>query len=89
MSETMNHSAMHAALEAVAKAMGHTPDWSHLDLQLRTMLAAHGVNVKAFVKWMETHHRNEILKAALAHTLERDAVRAWADHIAAFKASQR
>jgi hypothetical protein len=86
MSETMNHSANHAALKAVAKAMDLTPDGSHLDLQLRTMLTAHGVDVKAFVRWMEAHHSNEILKAALAHTIERDMVRAWGSHIAAFKA---
>jgi hypothetical protein len=86
MSETMNHSANHAALKAVAKAIGLTPDWSHLDLQLRTMLTAHGVDVQAFVKWMEKEHPKEILKATLVHTLERDMVRAWASHIAAFKA---
>jgi hypothetical protein len=82
--------ARHAALEAAAKAMDHAPfDWGHLDSQLTTMLTTHGVNVPAFVKWMEQHHSNELLKAALVHTLERDTVRAWSGHIAAFKASQR
>lgn len=59
---------------------------AHLNLQLVTMLVAHGVNVQAFVKWMERHHGNELLKAVLVHAQERDMLRAWSGHIAAFKA---
>ena len=50
------------------------------------MLVARGVNVQAFVKWMERHHGNELLKAVLVHAQERDMLRAWSGHIAAFKA---
>jgi hypothetical protein len=61
---------------------------AHLHLQLLKMLAAHGVDAQAFLKWMERDgHRDELIKADQIHALERDVVRAYSSHIAAFKAS--
>ena len=36
---------------------------------------------------MSGHHSNELLKAVLVHAQERDMLRAWSGHIAAFKAT--
>jgi hypothetical protein len=60
---------------------------AHLKLQIVKMCSAHGVDAEDFIKWVHTHRRNEVLQAVLVHSLERDMVRAWAGHIAAFKAS--
>jgi hypothetical protein len=77
---------LHMSVDDTLKLLGTVS--AHLHAQLLKMLAAHGVDTQAFLKWMDGN-RDELIKADQVHALERDVVRAYASHIAAFKRGQR
>jgi hypothetical protein len=55
-------------------------------LQLQALCNAKGVDAQAFSAWMKSAHPTEMFKAMQVHTQERDLMRAWNGHVAAFKA---
>jgi hypothetical protein len=59
---------------------------THSSLQLAAMCGAAGVDAAAFSDWMKKDHSTEMFKAVQVATQDRDIVRAWGSHIAAFKA---